>query len=151
MLYRFKNPYIYSIFNIRAFIFSGFITIEAPQSLRVIFIIIAVTAFASIFVQKVITRISACADNSLKASALGIIAAVLAAACLNNYNLYFEKQAKNPNCWMDFSTDAFEAGKYLKNLGPEWHAVLAVEGYKIRTFNMALSREDKSAFTLYNG
>jgi len=37
-------------------------------------------------------------------------------------------------------------GKYYKNLGPAWRAILAIEGYKIRSFNMAVSGGNRDDF-----
>ncbi len=152
MLFRLSNPvylFFMSIFGL--FIISGFITVEAPQSLRVIFIIPVVIIFAAVFLEKFFQLMESGNISGYGRSIyMGIAAGVIIMIAVNNFYLYFEKQAKNPFCWIDFATDAYTAGQYYKKLGTaDWRAALAIEGYKIRTFNMAVSGQNRNDFDTF--
>jgi hypothetical protein len=152
MLARLTNPaYFIYVAVFFVFIVSGFFTIEAPQSLRVIFTITAVTAFAAVFAGRLLGIIHKSPLNkAVKIMFKSAAACVIILAGVNNFYLYFEKQAKNPKCWQDFATDAYTAGTFYKNLGPGWNAKLAIEEYKIRTFNMAVSGENIDNFARFS-
>ncbi|MCE5299614.1 MAG: glycosyltransferase family 39 protein [Spirochaetia bacterium] len=134
-----------SIFAI--FIVPGFITIEAPQSLRLYFLIPAVIFFAALFLERLMVLTS---GVLLKKSAAAVVVILLAAACYSNYSLYFNKQAQNPYCWQDFSTDAWVTGQYCRDKGPGWTPVLAMEEYKKRTFNLAHTGKNEDSFRAFH-
>jgi 4-amino-4-deoxy-L-arabinose transferase-like glycosyltransferase len=145
-----KRP-LYSFFLsiFAVFIIPGFITIEAPQSLRLFFLIPCVIFFAVVFVSDFLSM----AENSgksplakavIRGSAAGAVAVLLLASGLNNYSLYFRVQAVNPFCWNDFATDAWEIGRYFKSKGSGWLPIVAIESYKERTFTLASGLNKRS-------
>lgn len=144
MLFKIADPaHLFFISIFAVFVVAGFMTIEAPQSLRVIFTIPAIVAFAAVSFDRlfgIIERSFAKASGKVFIAAAAVIAVLTAG--VSSYRIYFNEQATNPFCWHDFATNAYTAGKYYKGLGPGWRAALNVEFDKRRTFNMAASGED---------
>lgn len=126
------------------FIIPGFITIEAPQSLRLFFLVPCVIYFSSLAAVHLL-KISV----PLKPAAYVIVFVMLGLGARENFNIYFNEQAKHPLCWHDFATDAHTAGRYVKKLGPDYSVILASEAYKIRTFNLAAFGANENNFTRF--
>ena len=126
------------------FIIPGFITIEAPQSLRLFFLVPSAVYFCSLAAVNILK-----AAGRFKFAAYAVIALILVVSACENFSIYFNTQAKHPLCWHDFASDVHTAGKYVKKLGPEYSVILAAEAYKIRTFNLAASGKNEDRFTRF--
>ena len=87
---------------------AGFLTIEAPQSLRTVLAIPCVIFFASIFVVKFFSCFSV---KKIMPVPAAVIILMLFTSTAENFNIYFNRQAKDIRCWTGFSTEEFTAGK----------------------------------------
>jgi hypothetical protein len=112
-LTRLSNP-VYFLFTSSFIIFmcAGFFTIESPQSLRTVTAIPCVVFFALVFISKFLSCFKP-AKSVLTAS--GAILIMLLLSAYNNFDIYFNKQAKDIRCWGAFSTTEYSAGKTVKD------------------------------------
>ena len=133
------------------FLLPGFFTAEAPQSLRVIMVIPAVILFAVIFMQRFFMSIKEAGNSKILK---GVFAALFGVSFIfitaNNFNLYFEKQAKNPSCWLDFTTDAYNVAEYYKALGNNWRAISSFQAYSLNTFNFTYAKQIGNYYDWFN-
>lgn len=133
------------------FLLPGFLSIEAPQSLRTIMVIPAVIVFAVIFMHRFFAAARAAGDSGIiKGISLGLFIIFFAAIARNNYNLYFIKQAENPNCWLAFTTDAYNLAKYYKSLGSGWRAIDSFQSDSINTFNFTYAKKTGNYYDWFN-
>ncbi|GEM_PF-793019 len=110
-----------SISGFFIFMLGGFLTIEAPQSLRTILII----PYIFIFISSVINKFLQFAEQNRNEKIIwAFLILILLFATLENYDIYFNMQAKNPKCYYEFRTDEAFAAQFLKELGPNWHAIM---------------------------
>lgn len=103
------------------FLFGGFLTIEAPQALRTILTMPYIFIFISLAIFKIFQFFEQ-KGSGKKALIFMILIGLF--ATFENYDIYFNKQAKNPKCYFEFRTDEALAAKFLKNLGENWHAIM---------------------------
>ncbi len=137
-LTRFFHP-VYFLF-ITGFIIlmsAGFLSIEAPQSLRTILALPCVIFFMLVFAGKFL---SSFVSKRLFAPPVLIIAAMLLLSWADNYNIYFNKQARDPGCWSGFSTQEYSAGKIVRSaLLSGYNAATAPYYMKHPSFKFALT------------
>jgi len=146
-LLRFKEPKnVFFLLLFLLFIIPGFITIEAPQSLRLFFLVPAVIYFCGLsFVTLASFAVSL--PRYAKAGLAAALCLMPAVSAVENYGLYFNTQAKNPYCWHEFAADAWTAGMFVREKGPSWKAVAHVEQYKKRVFSLAAYGDNSQRFT----
>lgn len=106
------------------FISGGILTIEAPQMLRTILTIPAIIIFCVLATECFFNYAAQQYGPKVKLAITIFICSILAYAGWENYNIYFNKQAKDRNCYFEFRTDEAEAANFLKKLGPNWHAIM---------------------------
>ncbi len=126
-LTRLFNP-VYFFFT-SAFIIlmsSGFFTIEAPQGLRTLNAMPCVIFFAVVFIGRFTSSFK---DKKFRITAWIIIAASLLVSMMNNYNIYFNRQAVDPRCWEGFSTKEYYAGRIACAAISSGNHVVSVEEY----------------------
>lgn len=110
-----------SISGFFIFMLGGFLTIEAPQGLRTILTM----PYIFIFISAVIFKFLQFAEQKGNQQfVLFFLILISVFATIENYDIYFNKQAKNPKCYYEFRTDEALAAKFLKELGPAWHAIM---------------------------
>ncbi len=110
-----------SISGFFIFLLGGFLTIEAPQGLRTIL----TTPYIFIFISVAIFKFLQFAEQQKKQKIILIFLVLISLfVTLENYDIYFNKQATNPKCYYEFRTDEALAAKFLKELGPNWHAIM---------------------------
>ncbi len=103
------------------FMLGGFLTIEAPQGLRTIL----TQPYIFIFISVVIYKFLQFAEQKgNRKFILAILILISFFATLEDYDIYFNKQAKNPKCYYEFRTDEALAAQFLKELGKDWHAIM---------------------------
>jgi 4-amino-4-deoxy-L-arabinose transferase-like glycosyltransferase len=105
---------------------AGFLTIESPQSLRTILAIPCVIFFMLVFIGKFL---SFCNANKAPVSPIMIIGAMLLFSSADNFNMYFNKQARDPRCWEAFSTQEYSAGKIVRSALLSGYNAMAVPFY----------------------
>jgi 4-amino-4-deoxy-L-arabinose transferase-like glycosyltransferase len=134
-------PYFLMLSGFLIFMTAGFLTIEAPQSLRTLsaapFVIFFMTVFAARF-------LSFFRKGLPLLMASLVIGAMILLSCVENYNTYFEKQAHDWRCWQDFSTLEYEAGKMAETAATAgWEVTVPFNFYYYPSFRFADSDADK--------
>lgn len=108
------------------FILPGLITIEAPQSLRTMYVIPAVVFFALVYIERILR------GAGLKVYAA--LALVLLPAGAENAYIYFGPQAHSPECRKAFINDDVVAAKYMNGIEPGAQKVILDYYYNSETF-----------------
>jgi hypothetical protein len=115
---------------------AGFLSEAAPHSLRTILAIPCVVFFMLVFAGKFIAAFNA--PKSRPAAAAVIAVLMLAAGALDFFT-YFSRQARDPRCWEDFSTQEYSAGLAAKKaVADGWHVEAAPCFVLHPSFNFAL-------------
>ncbi|PKL92829.1 MAG: hypothetical protein CVV21_00350 [Candidatus Goldiibacteriota bacterium HGW-Goldbacteria-1] len=118
---------VFYFFIISLFVFflvPGLLTIEAPQSLRVIYSMIPIIIFVGLVINRFfVYAAEQFAGMGRKAAVLialigcGIIAGI-------NYKDYFEVQAKDNVCWSNFDTIGRTAAEFVMSKGDDWYGIV---------------------------
>jgi 4-amino-4-deoxy-L-arabinose transferase-like glycosyltransferase len=105
---------------------SGYLTIEAPQSLRTLNAMPCVIFFSLIFIGQFTATLK---SRKEAVAGWGIIALLLVGSAAYNFNIYFNKQATDSRCWEDFSTKEYYAGEAARTAVLSGKSVVALNDY----------------------
>ncbi len=116
---------------------AGLLSIESPQAYRTIGVIpLVVIAVIVVFARLRSMWVEQYGKETGKIFTAALIV-LLAFIGYKNYDQYFNGWAKDSGAWAEFSTDEYNMGKYLKELGPDWVGLVLPSWYDSYTFNFA--------------
>ncbi|HRQ43414.1 MAG TPA: PA14 domain-containing protein [Candidatus Goldiibacteriota bacterium] len=150
MLFRIFNKFYF--FTVTLFICSlvpGLLTIEAPQSHRVIYSIIPVMLFTGLVINRFFVYAGEQFTGKGRKAAFALALAVIAVITGINYRDYFLQQAKNNACWANFDTHARSAAEYVLSKGDEWYG-LVDPSLTSNSFNFIISTKNKKNFGYFS-
>lgn len=112
----------------------GFFTIEAPQACRCIGATIPIALLAGVGLERLWQGALALTRGFSLKPWLWVLV-VLGLGWIGGQNAwdYFERQAKHPACWSEFSATEAAMGNYLHGLGPKVHAYISASSYNYPT------------------
>jgi 4-amino-4-deoxy-L-arabinose transferase-like glycosyltransferase len=145
-LYHIRKPrYFLLLAFFVAFLQAGLLSTESPQAYRTIVEIPVALLFALIAAEKTVSRAYSQYGSGIMpaVNTAGIV--LLLVIGFNNYQLYFDRWAKNPGSWAEFSTDEYTMGRYINKLGPEWTALVNPAWADSYTFRFAVYPYDNYA------
>jgi hypothetical protein len=131
------------------FLLPGLLTIEAPQSHRILFDVPIAVFFATLFFHKLVVYTREQYRGRLYPAGLVLGAVFLAAACAMNYNIYFNKQANDPSCWITFNTLERTSFEYIKNKGALWRGIVEPD-VKKRSFDFLMEMNKMSNYEIFD-
>jgi 4-amino-4-deoxy-L-arabinose transferase-like glycosyltransferase len=149
LLLRINTPLGFlAVLSFGLYIQASVLTIESPQGLRAILCVPVVCLFAAVILKKF-------KDYGYEGKAGSkIVSTVMASALVlcavaGNYNDYFNKQAKNADCWASFATHETVTAQYLIKKGPGWKGILEPRIFG-RTFEFVMGESRKKDYEMYN-
>jgi len=143
---------VFYFFVISLFLFflvPGLLTIEAPQSLRVIYSMIPITIFAGLVLNRFFVYAGEQFTGKGRKAAFAIALAGCAAIIGINYNDYFLLQAKNNACWSNFDTTGRSAAEYVLSKGDDWYG-LVDPSLTTNAFNFIVGEKTKRRYGIYS-
>ncbi|MBN2754000.1 MAG: glycosyltransferase family 39 protein [Candidatus Goldbacteria bacterium] len=150
MIFRILN--VFYFFVVTLFICTlipGLLTIEAPQSHRVIYSIIPII----IFVGFVINRFFVYAAEQFagKARTAAVVTVFIGCGMIAgiNYKDYFEVQAKNNVCWSNFDTISRTAAEFVMSKGDDWYGIVD-PAFAKKTFYFLAREKSKKSYGYYS-
>jgi hypothetical protein len=131
----FKPRYFLLMSMYFAFLQTGLLSTESPQAYRTIVEIPIVLIFALIAISKLLAFSKAQYGKNFTKNVMIAGLVIMGYVAYENYDRYFDKFAKNPGSWAEFSTDEYSMGRYVHGLGDDWVAMVQpawMESYSFR-------------------
>lgn len=121
------------------FITPGILTIEAPQSLRTILLVVILIILASVSLKKIIDYAGEQFGEKCRITVFISALLLVFAGGAANYDRYFNDYAEDPAVWEAFSTAEYIGGKLIAEKTEGWTAVVNknifyAPGYTFRYF-----------------
>jgi 4-amino-4-deoxy-L-arabinose transferase-like glycosyltransferase len=134
------------------FLLPGLLTIEAPQSHRILFEVPVVIFFASLFLHKMIIYAKEQYKGRLHLPVIIIAGVFVAAAAIMNYNVYFNRQVNNSSCWSSFNTLERTTFEYIKSKGEGWRGVIEpdIMDNRYRSFRFLMEMNKMTNYDVFD-